>query len=288
MIIQVLVNGIISGSIYSLIAFGFTLIYGVMNFFNMAHGAVYLLGAYLGYALCVKLNIYFPIAAALATAIVATLMLLIDNIAFRPLRTKKAPGWAFIIISIGIATLLEACVTMVFSSDVRSLIKGPIQPGYEFLGAIITRNQLIILIAAVSIMVLLTFFLNKTKIGKAMRGTADNPEMAIVVGIPVDRVYRVTFFFGSALAAIAGILVSLETDIDPNIGNPALLKGIVASILGGIGNISGAFWGGFLLAMIENFAVWIIPGGWKDGISLVVLILFIMIRPSLFGIEIEK
>jgi branched-chain amino acid transport system permease protein len=121
-----------------------------------------------------------------------------------------------------------------------------------------------------------------------MRASANNPEMARIVGVYVDRVYLVTFSLGSALAAVAGILVSLETDIDPGIGNAVMLKAIVASIIGGIGNISGAFFGGFLLGMIENFAVWKIPGGWKDGISLILLIFFIMIRPSLFGIETEN
>ena len=285
---QLLFNGIISGSIYALVAFGFTLVYGIMNFFNLAHGAVYMLGAYFGYVFYVKLNMSFPLAAVTATAFIAIMMLFVDKIAFLPLRNKKAPGWAFIICSMGIAILFEACVTFIFTSDVRSMTMGPAKPGYEFFGAIITRNQLIILTTSVAITLLFYLFLNWTKIGKAMRATANNPEMARIVGIAVDRVYLVAFSLGSALAAIAGILVSLETDIEPSVGNPALLKAIVASIIGGIGNVSGALFGGFLLGMIENFAIWKIPGGWKDGISLLILILFIITKPSLFGIETES
>jgi branched-chain amino acid transport system permease protein len=288
LLIQLIINGIISGSIYSLNAFGFTLIYGVMNFFNMAHGAIFLLGAYSGYVFYIKLNIYFPIAVIMAIVVVAILMMFIDRIAFYPIRIKKAPGWAFVISSIGVAIMVEACITLLFSSEVRSLKAGPVKPGYELWGAVITRNQLIILITSVVIMLLVTLFLKKTKIGVSMRGIASNPEMATIVGIPVNRIYLVTFAFGSALTAIAGILVSLETDIDPYIGSPALLKAIVASIIGGIGNIPGALFGGLLLGMIENFAVWKIAGGWKDGISLAILILFILIRPSLFGIETQK
>lgn len=123
--------------------------------------------------------------------------------------------------------------------------------------------------------------------GKAIRATANDPHMATVIGIDTEEVFKFVIILGSCLACVSGVLVSLETDIEPSLGQPALLKAIVASIIGGIGNIRGALWGGLLLGFVENFGIWKISAGWKDGIALALLLLFILMKPSLFGIEEE-
>ena len=138
-------------------------------------------------------------------------------------------------------------------------------------------------------MILLWIFIQRTKLGKAMRAVSDDPMAASIVGINTNRLILSSFAIGSALAGVAGILISLETNIEPTMGFPAILKGIIASIIGGAGNIPGAMLGGFLLGLAENLGIWKIQAGWKDCISFLILIIFLLLRPGgIFGIKAEK
>jgi len=286
--VQLIINSIIAGAIYTLLALGFTIIYGTLNFFNMGHGVAYTLGAYLSYVFRIKLGLDLPLAFSLSTLLTALLMLVVDRIAYFHLRTKKAPSWALVVSSIGVAIFVESFVSIIFGSDTRSLRLGQAAPGYTILGAIITPVQIWMLIISALLMVFLTLHLKMTLIGKALRATSNDPEMSSIVGINTESIYRSTFALGSALAAIAGSLVALETDVFPTMGNAALLKSIVASIIGGIGNIPGAVFGSFFLGFAENFGIWKLSSSWKDGISLILLIIFIVLRPAIFGIDSQK
>jgi branched-chain amino acid transport system permease protein len=188
--------------------------------------------------------------------------------------------------SIGVAVIIEAFVTTLFGSDVR-MVRTGIQQGYKIAGATITPTQLTILFVSIVFVWGIWLFLKMTRMGKAIRATANDPHMATVIGIDTEEVFKFVIILGSCLACVSGVLVSLETDIEPSLGQPALLKAIVASIIGGIGNIRGALWGGLLLGFVENFGIWKISAGWKDGIALALLLLFILMKPSLFGIEEE-
>lgn len=287
MLIQLITNAIIAGSIYSLIAFGFTLIYGTMRFFNMGYGVTFMLGAYLFYVSFNMLGLPFLIALGVSIVLTSFIMILVDHFSYLRLRRVKAPSWAIIMVSIGVAIIVESLMTVIFGSDVRTVRTG-IQRSYTIGGATITPNQVTILWVSIVVMVFLWMFLKKAKIGKAIRATANDPSMATVVGIDTEWVFRVVIIIGSSLACLAGVLVSLETDIEPSMGQPALLKAIVASIMGGIGNVRGAMWGGFFLGFVENFGIWKISAGWKDGIALALLLVSILFKPSLFGIEEEK
>jgi len=287
MISQLAMNGLIAGSIYSLNAFGFTLIYGTMRFFNMSYGATFMVGSYFFYIFRNWLGMPFAIALSFSMASISASMLLVDHLTFKRLRQINAPSWAIVMVSIGVAIVLEALITTIFGSDVR-MVRSGIQHGYVFFGATITPNQLTIVCASIVFMLGIWLFLKSTKIGKAIRATANDPHMASVVGIDTEKVFKFVIILGSSFACVAGVLVSLESDIEPSIGQAALLKAIVASIIGGIGNIRGAMWGGILLGFVENFGVWKISAGWKDGIALALLLFFILMRPSLFGIEEEK
>jgi branched-chain amino acid transport system permease protein len=287
MISQIITNSVIAGSIYSLIAFGFTLIYGAMRFFNMSYGVTFMVGAYFFYLLSTLLKIPFPIALGLSMACTSFLMIIIDRFSFSRLRQINAPSWSIIMVSIGVAIILEALITTIFGSDVR-MVRTGIQQSYTFAGATITPNQLSILYVSILLMFVIWLFLKKTKMGKAIRATANDPHMATVIGIDTEKVFKVVITIGSCLACVAGVLISLESDIEPSMGQPALLKAIVASIIGGIGNIRGAMWGGFLLGFVENFGIWKISAGWKDGIALALLLFFILLKPSLFGLEEER
>ncbi len=288
MFFQLTINSIIAGAIYTLLALGFTIIYGTLNFFNMAHGIAYTLGAYLSYVFAVKLGLNLPLAFSLSMVVTAFTMMGVDWIAYHRLRTKRAPSWALVVSSIGVAIFIESFISILFGSDTRSLRTGEAAPGYSFLGAIITPIQVWIIIVSCFLMILLTLYLKKTLMGKALRATSNDPEMSSIVGIHTESIYRSTFALGSALAAIAGSLVALETDVFPTMGHAALLKSIVASIIGGIGNVPGAVFGSFFLGFVENFGIWKLTSSWKDGIALILLIFFILLRPSLFGMEQQK
>jgi len=282
------INSIIAGAIYTLLALGFTIIYGTLNFFNMAHGIAYMVGAYLSYIFRIKFGLNLPLAFGLSTLLTALIMIGADRIAYLKLRTKRAPSWALVVSSIGVAIFFESLIAIVFGSDTRSLRIGQAAPGYTILGAIITPVQIWMLIVSVFLMISLTIHLKLTIMGKALRATSNDPEMSSIIGINTESVYRSTFGLGSALAAVAGSLVALETDVFPTMGNAALLKSIVASIIGGIGNIPGAVLGSFFLGFAENFGIWKLSASWKDAIALVLLIFFILLRPTLFGMEQQK
>ena len=287
MIVQLIINGIIAGSIYSLTAFGFTLIYGTMRFFNMSYGVTFMFGAYLFYIFNILLKVPFPGALGLSMALTSVAMILVDYFSYFRLRRIKAPSWAIIMLSIGVAIVIESLMTVIFGSDIHTVRIG-IQKSYVIAGATITPNQTRILYVSIFLMIVLWLFLKKTKIGKAIRATANDPSMAAVVGIDTEKIFKVVIVAGSCLACVAGVLTSLETDIEPSMGQAALLKAIVASIIGGIGNVRGAMWGGFFLGFAENFGIWKISAGWKDGIALALLLFSILLKPSLFGIEEEK
>jgi branched-chain amino acid transport system permease protein len=277
---QFVVDSIVSGAIYALLAFGFTITYGTLNFFNMAHGAAFTVGAYLFY--CFQTLLRWPMLGAILAAAAGTalLMVLVDLLAYERLRTKRAPSWALVVSSIGVAIFIEAVVSLVFGSDTLSVRHGLIKAGLPIFGAVITRNQVAILVVTVALVTVLTAYLYATRAGKALRAMANDLEMGVIVGIEPRQIYISTFALASGLAAIAGCLVALETDVYPTMGQSALLKAIVASIIGGVGNVPGALFGGLVLGGVENLAAWQLNTGWQDGISLALLLIFMLIRQS--------
>lgn len=166
---------------------------------------------------------------------------------------------------------------------------GPVREGHHIGGAVITDIQVLILVVSCLLLAALWLFIQRAKLGKAMRAVSDDPIAASVVGIYPERIILVSFAIGSALAGAAGILISLETNIEPTMGFNAILKGIIASIIGGIGSIPGAMFGGFFLGIAENLGIWKIPTAWKDTIAFVILIVFLLLRPGgIWGVKTEK
>ena len=191
--------------------------------------------------------------------------------------------------SFGVYIFLQNLIALIYGNQVLVLRTGPIKEGYNFFTAVITPTQITILIVSILLMFLLWYFIQKTKLGKAMRAVADDPLAASVVGINPDKIILASFAIGSALAGVAGVLISLETNLEPTMGFSAILKGIIASIIGGIGSIPGAVFGGFFLGLVENLGIWKIPSIWKDFISFAILIIFLLIRPyGIFGTKPEK
>ena len=204
-------------------------------------------------------------------------------------RQQKASNLIFLLASFGVVIFIQNLIQLIYGAQILTIRTGPIKEGHHFLGAVITDIQILILAVSIILMIFLWLFIQKTKLGKAMRAVSDDPIAANVVGINPERIILTSFAIGSALAGAAGILISFETNIEPTMGFSALLKGIIASIIGGIGSIPGAVLGGFFLGLAENLGIWKISAGWKDCIAFAILIIFLLLRPrGILGNKTEK
>ncbi len=281
--LQLIFNGIIAGGIYALIAIGFSMTYGLLRFINIAHGALYVIGAYIAYVFFTAgLHIIGAfILAVLGGALIGVAM---NKSVYKPLRNKKSSSLILLLGSLGIFILVENIIIAVFGAEVKTLRLGPVTQGFEIFGALVTQTQVIILAVSLATLLVVELFLKKTKTGKAMRASADNKEVAQVIGIDTERITTYSFAFASALAASAGVLVAIEQNLEPTAGLTALIKGFTASVVGGLGSVRGAVAGAFLLGFAENIGVWFLPSGYKDAIAFVVLVVFLLFRPhGIFG-----
>ena len=293
---QFFLNGIIAGSIYAFIAIGFTIIYRTVKFFHLAHGVVYAAGAYFAYTfinslthqLINSLAIYI-ISFFLSIILCAILGIAIDRFVYYPLRKQNASNLIFLLASFGVFIFIQNLIQLIYGAQILTIRRGPVKEGHHFLGAVITDVQIIILLVSLVSLVSLWVFIQKTKIGKAMRAVSDDPVGANVSGINPEKIIMISFAIGSAFAGVAGILISFETNIEPTMGFNAILKGVIASIVGGIGSIPGAVLGGFFLGLAENLGIWKIQAGWKDAIAFFILIVFLLIKPQgILGSKMEK
>jgi branched-chain amino acid transport system permease protein len=299
--LQQLINGLALGSIYALIALGYTMVYGVLRFINFAHGDVFMLGAFAGFYLARPLQSLFgqeSIALALAVlvlsmAICATIGILIERLAYRPLRDK--PKLTVLITAIGVSLLIEYVGQhrAVFSPSPHTFPTLLPSRNFQLSGAglVINSTELIVLGITAFLLLTLQFIVHRTKLGTAMRAVSFNAPAAALMGININVVISFTFGLGSALAAAAGILyASRYPSIDPLMGVMPGLKAFVAAVLGGIGNIPGAALGGLVLGVVETFVGGSSFSNYRDAIAFAILILILLFRPSgLLGkSEIEK
>lgn len=278
---QLIINSIIAGSIYSLVALGFNLIYGTTRFFNLTHGVVAAVGGYAVFTLFKLWGMPLVVAIVLGVAAAALVGWLSEVLLFRRLRTRKASGMVLLVASLGLFTALQAVIAIIYSSQFQTLSTGVATSRvFSVAGGVMTEVQVYILAAALIIMVALGMTLKMTRFGKAVRAVSDDPEVASIVGIRTNRTIGWVFLIGSAIAGVAGIAVGFDTGIEPTMGMNLLLKGVVASIIGGIGSVYGGVLGAFFLAFVENFGIWKISGEWKDAIAFVLLIIFLLVRPQ--------
>ncbi len=280
---QLILNGVIAGGIYALVAIGFSMTYGLLRFLNIAHGSLYVIGAYLAFLF---FSAGVPIVGAFILAVLGGALcgVAMNYSVFKPLRKKKSNSLILLIASIGIFIFIENFIIGAFGAEVKTIRTGPVTQGMDFFGAIITQTQVVIIIVSLVTLLLVELFLLKTKTGKAMRATADNKDVAQVIGINVERITTYTFALASALAASAGVLIAIEQNLEPTMGFSAIIKGFTASVVGGLGSVRGAVAGAFLLGLVENIGIWFLPSGYKDAIAFAVLIIFLLFRPQgLFG-----
>lgn len=289
--LQQLVNGITWGSVYALIALGYTMVYGILRLINFAHGDVYMLGAFMGLFATRWFNAASDPSPLKALAVLLTSMaicsvigMLIERFAYKPVR--RSPRLSALITAIGVSLLLENGGVLLFGADPKFFPQ--IIPAKTIalgLGVSLSNQQLIVLVVSIVLMLALRTLVLHTRVGKAMRAVSHNHMAASLMGISVDRIITFTFVIGSALAAAAGVLVALQSPkIEPYMGIMPGLKAFVAAVLGGIGNIPGAVVGGLIMGVAEVLVTGYVSPTYRDAIAFVLLIVILLVRPAgIFG-----
>ena len=281
--IQQLVNGISLGSIYALIALGYTMVYGIIKLINFAHGDVFMIGSFIGFYAIAKWELGFFPALLLAMLVCAIFGVLIERIAYK--RLRNATRIAALITAIGVSLLIE--YTTIFFRGAQPAAYPEVfkNKSLDIFGVQISSTSILILSVAVVLMILLQFIVHKTKIGKAMRAVSHDADAARLMGINVDNTISATFAIGSALAGAAGVIFGVYyTKIDPLMGVIPGVKAFIAAVLGGIGIIPGAMVGGMLLGVVESLVSALGFSLWRDAAAFVILILILIFRPSgIFG-----
>jgi len=284
---QQLANGIAWGSIYALIALGYTMVYGILRLINFAHGDVYMVGAFTAYFSARALGAggvdpspaYALLVLVIAMAACAALGVLIEFFAYRPVR--RSSRLTALITAIGVSLLLENLGIRIFGADPKFFPQLIAPRNLDLGGVLVTNHQITVVVVSLVLMVALTLFISKTKTGKAMRAVAFHRDAASLMGIPVNRIITITFAIGSALAAAAGVRVGLTNPkIEPLMGIMPGVKAFVAAVLGGIGSIPGAVIGGVVMGVSEYLVVGYVSSTFRDAIAFVILILVLLIKPA--------
>ena len=277
-VLAYLLNGIVQGSVYALIALGYTMVYGIIKLINFAHGEFYMVGAFVG-LYC--LNAGMPFVPAILVAMVATgvLAIVVERIAYRPIRSAgRIPA---LITALGTSLFFQYGGQRFLGASPRSFPQALESQTYQLGKFSITSTQLMILFATLVLMLFLWWLVAKTKIGKAMRATSHDMHTAQLMGINTDRIISFTFFVGAAFAGAAGVLVGLYYNVvDPMMGMIPGLKAFVAAVLGGIGIIPGAVLGGLILGIAENLVVGLWVSTYRDAIAFAILILILLLKPE--------
>lgn len=284
-----LINGLTIGGVYALVALGYTLVYGILTMINFAHGEVLMLGAFSGYwtlSLLEEKGILWnwPFSSAALAFLMAILVCsmvgaCLERFAYRPLRS--APRLAPLISAIGASIFLQNLIMVLVKGRMR--VYPDIVPlsGFHLGGVFVGYFQLLLLGVSIGLMVALTFVIKKTKVGIAMRAVAEDKKASYLMGINVDGIIQFTFIVGSALAAVAGVLVGMYySQINHMMGFIPGIKAFTAAVVGGIGNITGAMLGGFVLGLLESFSVNILPAQYKDVVAFAILVMVLVFRPK--------
>ena len=289
-ILQYCINGISIGSIYAIIALGYTMVYGIAKMLNFAHGDVFMVGAYICYCVTNYLGLP-PIVGVLASMAVCTVLgIIIEGLAYKPLR--GTPSLAVLITAIGVSYFLQNAAQLIWSSSPKSFtsVVSNIKPFHLFGSLTVTGEVLVTVAASVAIMLGLTWFTGKTRIGKSMRAVSEDRDAAQLMGINVNKTISITFAIGSALAAVAGVLMCSSIPVlMPTTGSMPGIRAFTAAVLGGIGSIPGAMLGGILLGIIETFAKAFLSTQFSDAIVFGVLIVILLVKPAgLLGKRVQE
>jgi len=270
------------GSIYALLSLGLTMIFGILDIVNFAQGELYMLGAYVGFFLIAVLHINFLLALVISMIVMGVFGILVERFSFRPLMGK--PHTSMILGTVGLSIFLMNGAILIFGAEPRR-VGTPYSDIFVNLGPFsLSMQRVLVFAVTAALIILLTLFIQKTKMGKAMRACAQDLTAARIVGIDTNRIAMLTCFIGSALAAAGGVLIAPLFLVSPVMGLKACLKAFVVVILGGLGNVPGAIVGGFIIGIAENLTAGFISSEVKDLIPFSILILILLVKPEgLFG-----
>ncbi len=283
--VQLLLNAIVAGAVYALVAASFSIIYSTNKFIHMAHGSVIALNVYILYFLFSVLGINFPISVML-TCVGSMFIGFGINKFYNQFREKKASLVILLLASIALMIFLDALILLLFGGNLKSIGLIKAAKGISFLGAVITPMQIVIIISSFIVLLAFSIFIKKSSLGVTMRAVADNKELAEILGVSANQSYAFSFVIGCLIAAVSGIFYGLEYHLTPTIGVKLIFTGFAAVVVGGIGSIKGAILGAFVIALVENFGIWFLPSGYKDAIGFMVLFVFLVFRPQgIFGFK---
>ncbi len=275
-VVQLVIYGIVLGSIITLGAIGVSLIYGILGFSHFAHGDMMTMGAYFGFFGVAVLGLPLPLALLLSVVATAALALSIDRLIYRKLRS--ASPIIMLISTIGVSFMLQSLAQIIWGSDNQVYRSGIVLP-YKFLGLRLQPVELFIIVGSVILVVLLHLFLHRTKIGKAMRAMADNVSLSQITGINTELVVIWTWIIAGTLAAAAGVFLGADTQLNPRMGFNLLLAIFAAAILGGIGDLYGAILGGLVIGVVQEVSTIVIDPGYKPAVGFIIMILMLLVRP---------
>lgn len=289
--ITYLINGISLGSVYALIALGYTMVYGIAKMLNFAHGDVIMIGGFTTYTICSIMGYPALVGVVVSVIVCTALGMAIEKIAYKPLRKASSP-LVVLITAIGVSYLLQNVALLIFGANAKSFASVVSLPGIKLAGGAIniSGETIVTIVSCILIMIGLLLFINKSKAGQAMLAVSEDKGAALLMGINVDGTIALTFAIGSALAAIAGVLMcSAYPTLTPYTGSMPGIKAFVAAVFGGIGSIPGAFIGGILLGVIEIFSKAYISSQMADAIVFAVLIIVLLVKPTgLLGKNIQE
>ncbi len=284
MSVQQLVNGLFVGSMYAVFALGYTLVFGVLDILNLAHAAVFMVASFVALAVVEGLGLSILVALPLAMAAAGLLGLVLERVAFRPLRSRADSNVSGLISSLAMATILGALAHEVWGPNVTRFPLEALPRAAERLGGIVSRMQLTVIAVALVLVLGLTWLVTRTRLGRELRAVAESPRAAQVVGVNVDRAIAASFVISSALGGAAGVLYGLAYDVSVDMGRSVELKGLAVIIVGGMGSMTGAVVAGIALGLVETFVVAQLGGSYRDAVSFAGLFLILVLRPhGLFG-----
>ena len=280
---QMFIQIITLSAIYILIAISFAMIYSTLVFFNINHAITITFGSYLTFLFTIQIG--FSLGVAIIFAIIGSIIInIISEISiYKPLRKRETSSWKMLIVSLGLYVILQNLISLIWGDDTKSIRTWPVKVGHEIWGAYITNVQIITIVVCILLFIITILFLHYTLLGKQIRAVSSNPELSNIFGISSDRVVLWSFIIGSALAAIAGILIALDTDMTPTMGFHIFLYAVVAMIIGGVGSYKGLIGGALLLATAQHLSAYYIDSKWMDATAYIILILFLIWKPLGFS-----
>lgn len=279
-LMQQLWNGLAIGSVYALVAVGYTLVFGVLKFINFAHSSVVTVGAYVAWYLLLSKFVPFPVAFALSLVLSGLFSLVTERYAFRPLREKGAPRLNLLITSIGVALLVENFTVVFVSADFHPFPQVLPTTAIKLGSIMVPPADLLLVGMGLFLMFALSYFVNKTLTGLSIKAVALDRDASALMGINTKKVISMTFFLAGLMASAAGVLIGMKFSVNPYLGGLFGLKSFAAAVVGGIGSVPGAYLGGYLIGFLETLGAGYLSANYKDAIAFVLLVLVLLFKPT--------